>query len=61
MDNEKKATYMRIGIILFFGLGSVVGGFVFHKVQYMGFLIPVITSGILFIGMFYYQFITVKN
>ncbi len=61
MDNEKKATYMRIGIILFFGLGSVVGGFVFHKVQYMGFLIPVITSGILFIGMFYYQFIAVKN
>ncbi len=29
MENEEKATYMRIGIITFFGLGSVIGGFIF--------------------------------
>lgn len=61
MTNEKKATFMRLGIILCFGLGSVAGGFAFSKFQYMAFLIPVMTSGILFIGMLYYQFITVTN
>lgn len=57
MSNEKKAILMRVGIILFFGLGSVVGGSAFSRLQYMGFFIPLLTSGILFIGMFYYQFI----
>ena len=58
MTNEKKATLMRLGIIFFFGLGSVIGGFTFMKIQYMGFIIPVLTSGLLFIGMLYYQLIT---
>lgn len=55
MENEKKATLMRLGIIFFFGLGSVVGGFSFSKLAYMGFIIPVITSGFLFITMLYFQ------
>lgn len=57
MDNEKKAILMRIGIIVFFGLGSVLGGFTFDKFEYQGFLLPVMTSGALFILMLYFQFI----
>ena len=55
MDNEKKAVLMRLGIILFFVLGSVVGGFVFSRLAYTGFLIPVFTSGFLFVTMLYFQ------
>ncbi len=57
MENEKKAILMRIGIIVFFGLGSVVGGFTFGKFEYQGFILPVMTSGILFILMLYFQLI----
>lgn len=55
VDNEKYATVMRLGIVFFFGLGSVVGGFVFSQLGYGGFLIPVLTSGVLFGTMFYFQ------
>lgn len=61
MTNEKKANYMRLGIILFFGLGSVVGGYSFSKLEYWGFVIPTLSSGILFVGMLYYQFFIVKK
>lgn len=57
MDNEKKAILMRISIILFFGLGSVAGGFIFSQFAYGGFVIPVITSGFLCSLMLYFQFI----
>ena len=60
MDNERKAVMMRIGIILFFGLGSVFGGYIFSKLAYMGFIIPVMTSGFLFILMLYFQFLKPK-
>ncbi len=60
MDNEKKAVLMRIGIIFFFGLGSVIGGFIFSRLAYMGFIIPVMTSGFLFILMLYFQFLRPK-
>ncbi|MGZ3769954.1 MAG: YoaK family protein [Bdellovibrio sp.] len=53
--NEKKATLMRLGIIFFFGSGSILGGFVFDKFGHGGFLIPVVTSGFLFTTMFFYQ------
>ena len=53
--NEKKATFMRIGIIFFFVFGSVSGGFAFHRLEYMGFIIPVATSGFLFLTMLYFQ------
>lgn len=55
MDNEKNATLMRIGIISFFGFGSVVGAFVFNSFGHGGFLIPVLTSGVLFFTMLYFQ------
>ena len=57
MDNEKKAVLMRIGIISFFGAGSVVGGKVFSIFAYGGFIIPVITSGFLCALMLYFQFV----
>lgn len=55
IQNEVRANLMRLGIILFFGLGSVVGGFVFTKFGYAAFAIPVITSGVLFVLMLYFQ------
>lgn len=54
-SNEKKATLMRLGIIFFFGLGSVVGGYAFNHFGHAGFIIPVLTSGVLFVTMYYYQ------
>ena len=57
MDNEKKAVLMRMGIIFFFGLGSVLGGFTFSRLAYMGFIVPVLTSGFLFVLMLYFQFL----
>lgn len=60
LEDEKKATLMRIGIILFFGSGSVLGGFIFSKYAYSGFIIPVFTSGFLFVLMLYFQFIKVR-
>ena len=55
ITNEKKATFMRMGIIFFFGFGSVVGGFAFHRLEYIGFIIPLATSGFLFLTMLYFQ------
>jgi uncharacterized membrane protein YoaK (UPF0700 family) len=57
MENEKKATFMRIGVIFFFGLGSVIGGYIFSKLAYVGFIIPVLTSGFLCALMLYFQFL----
>jgi uncharacterized membrane protein YoaK (UPF0700 family) len=55
LPEDGKANLMRLGIIIFFVLGSVVGGFAFTHFQYGGFLIPVITSGLLFWLMLYFQ------
>ena len=55
VSNEKKASLMRLGIIFFFGFGSVVGGFIFNEFGHKGFLVPVLTSGILFFSMMYFQ------
>lgn len=54
-NDETKPNLMRIGIIFFFGFGSVVGGFAFSKFNYFGFAIPVVTSGVLFALMLYFQ------
>lgn len=54
-SDEMKATFMRLGIIIFFVIGSVVGGFAFFRLEYLGFVIPVFTSGCLFIAMIYFQ------
>ncbi len=50
-----RANLMRIGIITFFGAGSVLGAFAFREFGYTGFAIPVFTSGALFITMMYFQ------
>ncbi len=55
IDNEVFANLMRAGIIFFFGFGSVLGGYVFNKLAYAGFIIPVLTSGLLFGSMLYFQ------
>jgi uncharacterized membrane protein YoaK (UPF0700 family) len=47
---EKKANLMRMGIILFFILGSTLGSFIFLKFGYIGFLLPSFTA--LFILIF---------
>jgi len=55
VTNERKASVMRLGIILFFGMGSVAGGFIFSRFGHEGFLVPVATSGVLFFVMMYFQ------
>lgn len=55
IDDEVKANLMRMGIIFFFGFGSIVGGVVFRRYEYAGFLVPVLTSGALFAAMVYFQ------
>lgn len=54
-EKERKAVFMRLGIISFFVFGSIVGGFVFTRWHYAGFLIPALTSGSLFLLMSYFQ------
>lgn len=48
MTEEWNANFMRAGIILFFGLGSIIGAFVFSKIEFIGFSLPAISTGILF-------------
>lgn len=55
LESEHKATFMRVGIIAMFVLGSVVGGFLFPVVGFSGFLIPAFTTGILLVSMIYFQ------
>ena len=55
IDIEKKASLMRIGIIAFFGFGSIVGGYAFSRFGYPGFFLPAMTSGGLFATMMYFQ------
>lgn len=55
MENEKKANLMRFGIIVFFGMGSVLGGYVFRRWEYYGFIIPFFTSGCLLLVMIFFQ------
>jgi uncharacterized membrane protein YoaK (UPF0700 family) len=55
IPNEGKANWMRIGIIFFFGLGSVIGAYLFSHVGYAGFALPALTSGGLLVTMFYFQ------
>ncbi len=55
VTNESSANMMRFGIILFFIIGSAFGGLVFNKFGYGGFVVPAITSGILFALMLYFQ------
>jgi uncharacterized membrane protein YoaK (UPF0700 family) len=55
IGNEMQANLMRAGIIFSFGFGSVLGGYVFSKLEYAGFFVPILTSGLLFGSMLYFQ------
>lgn len=46
---EKKASIARFGIISFFILGSILSVFLYMRVDYMGFLLPIFTSLVLLI------------
>ncbi len=61
VNNEGRANLMRIGIIASFMSGSVLGGFLFWHYGYQGFSVPVITSGLLFSLMFYFQVLRVQH
>lgn len=51
--NEIKANFMRIGIILAFGLGSYLAAKVFYLYQFWGFAIPVSIASFLFLWSIY--------
>ncbi len=55
LSNEGRANLVRVGLIFFFVLGSVLGGLVFKNMGYLGFIFPVLTSGILFGLMWHFQ------
>lgn len=55
IPDEIKANYMRLGIILFFGLGAALGVKLFRTFEYRGFLVPATISGLLFFLTFYFQ------
>lgn len=48
-EHEAKANIMRVGIILFFVLGSLVSAFIFYHWKFFGFLIPFFISFFLFL------------
>ena len=52
---EIRANLMRVGIIFFFGFGSVAGGFAFFRWNFAAFGVPTAISGLLFAMMFYFQ------
>lgn len=47
-EEESKANTMRAGIIIFFGIGSMVGAWAFYNWEYLGFVIP----GFISFGLF---------
>lgn len=55
LAEEGRANLMRVGIILFFGVGSVAGGFAFARFNYGGFFLPASTAGAMFLITMYYQ------
>ncbi len=55
IGDEMRANFMRLGIILSFGIGSVIGAFAFLDFEYFGFILPAISSGILFFVALYFQ------
>lgn len=47
LETEKKVNRVRMGIILFFMLGSTTSAFLFYTGEYMGFLLPAFISTVL--------------
>ncbi|RYZ67326.1 MAG: DUF1275 domain-containing protein [Proteobacteria bacterium] len=57
---DVRANWMRVGLILFFTFGSIVGGFVFIRTGFRGFLLPTAISGGLFLATLYMQWLRLK-
>lgn len=55
--DEGKANLMRIGIIYFFIIGSIIGAVTFNRFEFDAFLVPATISGGLFSLMLYFQLI----
>ncbi len=55
VEHEGRANYMRIGIIVCFCFGSVIGMELFAKLQFRGFLLPTAITGVLFFTSLYFQ------
>jgi len=55
INDEEKANRMRIGIILFFMCGSLLGVPVFQQFEFRAFLFPCFLSGCLFLLMLFFQ------
>lgn len=60
LGDEGKANLMRIGIIYFFIMGSVIGGLSFPRYGFDAFIVPAIISGVLFFLMLFFQLIKPK-
>ncbi len=57
IEGEARANLMRVGIILSFGLGSIIGAFLFQQFEYWGFLLPLLSSGGLALLMYNLQMV----
>lgn len=58
---ERNATLMRLGLIVFFITGSAAGGIIFTKMHFWGFLLPLSIAGALFFMMYYFQIKKLKD
>lgn len=54
-DNEGLANIMRIGVIVFFALGSILGYRVYREWGFRGFALPCAIYALLFVSMLYFQ------
>ncbi|PIT99024.1 MAG: DUF1275 domain-containing protein [Bdellovibrionales bacterium CG10_big_fil_rev_8_21_14_0_10_45_34] len=61
VEAEGSANVMRVGIILSFFFGSLVGVPIFRAWQFRGFILPCLISGGLFAMAFYFQVIRSKR
>lgn len=57
IGDEIPATFMRVGIIAFFFMGSMAGFELFHGFGFRGFLVPMMLSAALFFSTLYFQLI----
>ncbi len=55
IEDEVRANLVRVGLIIFFGLGSLIGGFAFTRMGYKGFLLPLFITGVLFGSTLYFD------
>jgi uncharacterized membrane protein YoaK (UPF0700 family) len=58
--NEGAINWIRIGLIIFFIIGSSIGAHLYQNYQYSGFIVPTVTSGLIFLTTWYFQFIRKK-